>query len=60
MIRSGRATEALFLACAFCITWEKIHWSFGGNVAKALRLHAQARRLLRLSAPGRRQQRRRE
>jgi len=31
--KAGRATELLFLACAFCITWEKIHWSFGGNVA---------------------------
>jgi O-antigen ligase len=30
---AGRRTELLFLACAFTITWEKIHWSFGGNVA---------------------------
>ena len=29
----GRRTEILFLACAFTITWEKIHWSFGGNIA---------------------------
>ena len=30
---AGRRTELLFLACAFTITWEKIHWSFGGNVS---------------------------
>ena len=30
---AGRRTELLFLACAFTITWEKIHWSFGGNIA---------------------------
>ncbi|HYZ75957.1 MAG TPA: O-antigen ligase family protein [Gaiellaceae bacterium] len=29
----ARRTEILFLACAFAITWEKIHWSFGGNIA---------------------------
>src|SRR5207248_1477121 len=29
----ARRTEILFLACAFSITWEKIHWSFGGNIA---------------------------
>jgi O-antigen ligase len=31
--RSERTTGFLLLACAFCITWEKIHWSFGGNLA---------------------------
>jgi O-Antigen ligase len=30
---AGRRTELLFLTSAFTITWEKIHWSFGGNVA---------------------------
>ena len=30
---AGRRTELLFLAAAFTVTWEKIHWSFGGNVS---------------------------
>ena len=33
MTRVAGRTELLFLACAFTITWEKIHWSFGGNIA---------------------------
>jgi hypothetical protein len=28
-----RATNFLFLATLFCCTWEKIHWTFAGNVA---------------------------
>jgi O-antigen ligase len=30
---TSRRTEILFLACAIAVTWEKIHWSFGGNIA---------------------------
>ena len=28
-----KATAFLFLATLFCITWEKVHWSFGVDVS---------------------------
>jgi O-antigen ligase len=33
--RSGRLTEALFLATAFSVTFEKLHWAVAGNVTLA-------------------------
>jgi O-antigen ligase len=33
--RPGRLTEALFLATAFSVTFEKLHWAFAANVTLA-------------------------
>ena len=30
-----KLTSFLFLACAFCVTFEKVHWSFAGTVTLA-------------------------
>src|SRR5207253_1479833 len=34
-LRLRRATEFLFLATMFCITFEKVHWNVAGNVSLA-------------------------
>src|SRR5205807_2701809 len=34
-MRLQRATEFLFLATMFCITFEKVHWNVAGNVSLA-------------------------
>jgi O-antigen ligase len=31
--RPSRTTELLFLACAFCVTFEKVHWAIAGTVS---------------------------
>ncbi|MFN2627316.1 MAG: O-antigen ligase family protein, partial [Gaiellaceae bacterium] len=35
MTRSARITDLLFLATAFCVTFEKVHWNIAGNVSIA-------------------------